>query len=87
MNENQLIIVKECEIFKPLILKMDSLIENCIKNCHKNQFHTFGHICLNDNKLTNIGNNEIVNLSISDRSMGLYELKKIKKNSTKWFYI
>ena len=35
MNENQLTIVKEYEIIKPLIHKIDSMIDNCISDYHK----------------------------------------------------
>ena len=42
-NEN--VIVKEYEFDKPLINKIDSIIDNCYTNCHNNYFHTFDHIC------------------------------------------
>ena len=75
MNENQLTVAKEYEIIKPLIHKTDFIIDNCIRGCHTKYFHTFDHICVYDIKLTNIGNNEIGNLTISDKSIYLYELK------------
>ena len=34
MNENQLSIVKKYENIKPLIHKIDSIIDNCYRNCH-----------------------------------------------------
>ena len=37
-------------------------------------FHTFDHICEYDLNFTNIGKNETVNFTISDKSIGLYEL-------------
>ena len=76
MNENQLTIVKEYEFNNPLIQKIVSLIDNSIKDCHNKYFHTFDHICEYDLNFTNITNNESINFSVSDKSMGLYELNK-----------
>ena len=76
MNKNQLTIVKEYEFDNPLIQKLDSLIDNSIRNCHHKYFHTFDHICDYDLNFTNNTNNESVNFTISDKSMGLYELNK-----------
>ena len=77
MIEN--VIVKEYELNKPLIQKIDSLIDNSIRECHHNYFHTFGHLCEYDIKFENNGNNETVNFTISDKSMCLYDL--IKKST------
>ena len=76
MNENQLTIVKEYDIDEPLIQKIDSIIEKSIGDCHDKYFHTFDHICDYDLNFTNITNNEIVNFTISEKCMGMYELKK-----------
>ena len=76
MNDNQLTIVKEFEFDNPLIQKTDSLIDNSIRDCHIKYFHTFDHICEYDLNFTNTTNNETVNFTISDKSMGLYELNK-----------
>ena len=76
MNENQLTVVKEYNFDNPLIQKIDSLIDRSIKDCHNKLFHTFDHICEYDLSFTNITNNETVNFTISDKSMGLYELNK-----------
>ena len=76
MNENQLTIVKEYEFNNPLIQKIDSIIDICIKDCHNKYFHKFDHICEYDLSFTNITNKEIVNFTLSDKSMGLYELNK-----------
>ena len=73
-NEN--VIVKEYDFNKALIEKIDSLIDNSIRDCHNKYFHTFDHICEYDLSFTNFGNNETVNFTISDKSMGLYELNK-----------
>ena len=45
MNENQLTIVKEYKFDNLLIQKIDSLIDNSIRDCHHKDFHTFDHIC------------------------------------------
>ena len=70
------VIVKEYEIDNPLIQKIDSIIDNCIRDCHHKYFHTFDHICEYNLNFTNITNNETVNFLISDKSMGMYELNK-----------
>ena len=76
MNKNQLTIVKEYEFDNPLIQKIDSIIDNSIRDCHNKYFHTFDHICEYDLNFTNITNNETVNFTISDKCMGMYELNK-----------
>ena len=76
MNENQLTMVKEYNFDNPLIQNIDSIIDNSIRDCHNKYFHTFDHICEYDLNFTNIGNNETVNFTISDKSMGMYELNK-----------
>ena len=70
------VIVKEYEIDNPLIQKIDSIIDKCIRDCHNKYFHTFDHICEYDLNYTNITNNESVNFTISEKSMGMYELNK-----------
>ena len=77
MNENQLtVVVKEFEFDNVPIRKIDSLIDDSIRDCHHKYFHTFDHICEYDLNFTNITNNEIVNFTISDKSLNLYELNK-----------
>ena len=76
MNENKLYVVKEYEFDNPLVQKIDSIIDSCYKDCHNKYFHTFKYVCIYDIKLTNITNNAIFNISISDESLGLYELYK-----------
>ena len=73
-NEN--VIVKENEIDKPLNQKIDSIINKCIRDCHDKYFRTFDHICEYDLNFKNIGINETVNFTFSDKSMGLFELNK-----------
>ena len=76
MNENELYVVKEYKFDSPLITKIYSIIDNCIKDCHNKYFHTFDHICEYNLNFTNITNNETVNFLISDKSLGMYELNK-----------
>ena len=76
MNENQLHLVKEYKFHNPLIQNKDSIIDKSIRDCHNKNFHTFDHICEYDLNFTNITNNESVNFTISDKSMGMYELNK-----------
>ena len=76
MNENQLTIVKEHEFDKPLIHEIDSIIDNCYRDCYNKYFHTFESKCAYGIIFTEIGKNEIVNITISDKSLGLSELNK-----------
>ena len=70
------VIVKEYEIDNPLIQNIDSIIDKCIRDCHNKYFHTFDHICESNLNFTNTTNIETVNFTISDKSMGMYELNK-----------
>ena len=56
MNENQLTVDKEYNFDNPLIQKIDSLIDNSIRDCHNKCFQIFDHICEYDIQLTNITN-------------------------------
>ena len=76
MNENELYVVKEYKLDDLLITKIDSIIDNCYRDCHNKYFHTFKYVCIYDIELTNITNNEVINITISDESLGLYELNK-----------
>ena len=76
MNENQMTFVKEYIFDNPLITKIDSLIDNSIRDCHHKYFHTFDHICEYNLNFTNTSNNELVNFSISDKSIGMFELNE-----------
>ena len=77
MNANQLTFVKEYEFDKPLIQKIDSPIDNSIRDCHYKYFHTFDHVCEYDLNFTKITNIETDNFTTSDKCMGVYELKKL----------
>ena len=76
MKENELYVVKKYKFDNPLFHKIDSKIDGCYRDCHNKYFHTFKYVCIYDIKLTNITNNEIINISISDESMNLFELNK-----------
>ena len=65
MNEN--VIFKEYQFDKPLIHKIDSIIDICIRDCHNKHFHTFEYKYEYDIKLTNVANNEKLSLKISDK--------------------
>ena len=76
MNENDLYVVKGYKFDNPLIHKIDSIIESCYRDCHNKYYDTFKYVCIYDMKLTNITNNEMINISISDESKNLFELNK-----------
>ena len=72
----ELTIVKEYEYDNILIQNIDSIINKCYRDCHYKYFHTFSYECVYDINFRNITNNEIVNLKIAGRNMGIYELNK-----------
>ena len=76
MNENQLAVNKKYEVVKPFIHKIDSIIDNCYRDCHDNYFYTFKYDCIYDNNPKYITNNEIIISTVSDKSLGLYDLNK-----------
>ena len=73
MNENELYVVKECKFNKPLITKIHSIKVGCYRDCHKKYFQTYKYVCIYDIKLTIITNNEVIHITISDKSMNLFE--------------
>ena len=75
-NKNQLTIVKDYQFNKPRIHKIDSIIDNCYRECHKKYYQTFTFKCEYDIKLKQITKHEILKLTNSDKSMGLFELNK-----------
>ena len=42
---NESTVVKEYGFIKTLIHKIDSISDNCFKNCHIRCFHTFEYKC------------------------------------------
>ena len=80
MNKNQLTVVKES------INKIDSILDNCCRDCYKKHFHTFEYKCVYNIKFTNIGNKDTVNLTFSDKNMSSYELnRKLRKTRQRGF--
>ena len=69
MTKNELYVVKEYELDNPFITDEDSILDSCFKDCHNNHFHKFKYKCIFDIKLTNNAINEIINLTISGKSM------------------
>ena len=76
IDDNKLTVVKIYEFENPLIQNIDSIINKCWRDCHNNYFHSFKYICEYNLNFTNTNNNEIVNFTISEKSMGLYELNQ-----------
>ena len=76
MNGNQLTVFKEFEFNEPLIHKKVFIIDNCYRDCHDKNYHTFEYKCEFDIKPTSFANIDINILTIFDKSRGLYELNK-----------
>ena len=76
MNENELYVVKEHKFDNPPIQNINSIISEWYRDCHHKYFHTFDFICEYNLNFTNNTNNESVNFTISDKSMGMYELNQ-----------
>ena len=86
INERKRVIgCKKYKFDNPLFHKIDSIINGCYRVCHNKYFHTFKYVCIYDITLTNITNNEIINITISDESMNLFELEKTNTGSTERF--
>ena len=73
--------VEKCEFDTPDIHKIHSIVDNFIRDCHNKSLHTFEYRSIYDNKLTTIGNKEVVTLTFSDKSMNLNEINKKSKNA------
>ena len=69
INKNKLFVVKEYKFDKKDIHEIDYLLDNVIKDCRRNYFHTFEYKLVYDINFTNISNNEEVNLIIAHKSM------------------
>ena len=74
INENELKVVKKYRIVNTLIQNINSIISECYRDCHHKYFHTFDFICEYNLNFTNNTNNELVNFTISEKSVGVYEL-------------
>ena len=87
IKENQLPIVKEKEFDKPDIRKVDSIIDEVVRDCHNKNFHTFEYSGLYDINIANIANTEITDLTTVDKSMNFYKLNGKLKNDRKKGFI
>ena len=76
MNTNEKYFVKEYKLDNPLIIKIDSVLGNCYRNCHNICFHESKNECINVIKLTNIFHKETISLTISDKSRIVFDSKK-----------
>ena len=76
MDENELFVVKEYKFNNPITTEIDSIGGKCFRDCHNSYFHNFKYECIYCIKLTNITNNEIIILTISGKSMGLFEINE-----------
>ena len=63
-------------LIKPPFPKIDSTNDSCFGDCQNEFYHTFEYKCEYAIKLTNKRHIELFNLTVSDKSVGLYELKK-----------
>ena len=76
MKENEIYLFKVYKFDNPLITEIDSIIDSCVEDCPNIGFHKFKNECIHDIELANIINNEIINLTISGKSMKLYDINK-----------
>ena len=85
INKNKLFIVKKYEFGEKGIHEIDCLIDDVIKDCRRNYFHTFEYKLVYDINFTIISNNEEVNLIITHKSnefkSEFYGLNKKIKNA------
>ena len=79
MNENQLVNVKKYEIIRALFHKLDCVFDNCFRDCHNECFLKFEYRCIYNYEFTNIGINEVINLTIYYINMGLYGVNEKMK--------
>ena len=76
MNENGKCLAKDHKFDNLFITELDSITDNCFKDCHNKNFHKFNYDCIYDFELTNITINEIMKLTVSSKSMTLYDINK-----------
>ena len=85
INKNKLTVVKEYKFGKKGIHEIDCLLDDVIKDCRRNYFHTFEYRLVYDINFTNISNNEEINLIITHKSKEFktefYGLNKKIKNA------
>ena len=56
MNENEIYVVKEYKFDKPVITRIDSIIDSCYRVSHNKHFENLKCECVYDIELTNITN-------------------------------
>ena len=87
INKNKLTVVKEYKFGKKDIHEIDCLLDDVIKDCRINYFHTFEYKFVYDINFTKISNNEEINLIITHKSKEFktefYGLNKKIKNARK----
>ena len=85
INKNKLFVVKEYKFDKKDIHERDYILDDVIKDCSRNYFHTFEYKLVYNINFTNISNNEEVNLIITHKSnefkTEFYALNKKIKNA------
>ena len=85
INENKLFVGKKYAFDKKDTHEIDYILDNVIKDCSRNYFHTFEYKLVYNINFTNISNNEEVNLLITHKSKefksDFYGLKKKIKNA------
>ena len=87
LNENHISIVKEYAYDNLLFKDIDFILNICINDCYKNYFQPIRNICSYIIDFTNISNDNIINLTISDSYLTINELKKKLKNGRNNGYI
>ena len=91
LNENKLFVVKEYKFGGKDIHEIDYILDDVIKDCRRNYFHTFEYKLVYDINFTNISNNEEVNLIITHKSnefkTEFYGLNKKIKNARRNSFI
>ena len=69
-------VVKEFDFHKPLLSDIDSIFDNCKRDCYYEYYHTYEMTLEYDINVTNKRNNEMYNLSISNIPIGLIALQR-----------
>ena len=85
INKNKFSVVTEYKFDKKDIHEIDYILDDVIKDCSRNYFHTFEYKLVYNNNFTNISKNEEVNLIITHKSnefkTEFYALNKKIKNA------
>ena len=77
-NEKFCVVAKKYEIIRPDKIKIDSIINNCTRECYNKYFYTFKLRCIYDIEMTN---GESVNGIISEKTLKkVFEKMVLYKN-------